>query len=844
MRWSVLAIVTLASGSALQLAAADTANSLLSVDHRRLVSRGDITLAKPVNRSEHGLPVGNGRMGSLIWTTPTAVHCQINRVDLFPFNSYSGIGRLRVQGWVRKTDYCGGAGAVAIDFGGEVFPSSGTRQHLSLYDAQETIEGRGVTLRILAWHARDVMAIEINDRRAQPQPISVNLSMLRPPLVKSGKHVAESKLVAKSSRIALMQTFTEPASTGIVEGDHYAASAVVIGTLGREGQAKPASKTTVRLTLPARKGVFTVLIGSAATFDRKQDVGAAAVAELTAAAAKGYQGLFRANRTWWHEFWARSSVRLHSKDGTAERLEHLYTTFLYVMGSSSRGKYPPKFNGMLWSTNGDERAWGAQFWWWNQQTFYRTPMAANHLELMTPMFDLYSGMYKAQALAARQQWGSKGIYLPETVSYNGLERLPDKLAAELRDLLLERKPWKERSAAFKQHLQTVDVLSSRWSFLYSPQDSSVQPYSFVIHLFSSGAKIAYLYWQKYEYTLDERWLRERAYPMLKGVAEFYRNYPNVKKAADGKYHIYNVNNHESAWGGQDTHEEVAAMHGIVPLAIRASQILKVDADMRRLWQEFLDNLRPLPMCNEPDAISFDRELRVWAPGLKPFRARRGGPTLRPCTTYDLWTLETDNPKMTRIAQATFEHGGQYKSVLAGKPVGPLSEMALQAAMLGRAPAVKAVCTAQVLKYPRMLPNRLALDEMGQSQNVEMIGNLSAGLQLALLQSIPPGPGRPPVVRVFPAWPKEWDAAFRLLARGGFLVSSSMQNGKIEFVEILSQLGGECRMRNPWPDATITLYRKGGKAEEVSGSLVTFRTARKETITVVPKGSKPSRRAIP
>ena len=128
--------------------------------------------------------------------------------------------------------------------------------------------------------------------------------------------------------------------------------------------------------------------------------------------------------------------------------------------------------------------------------------------------------------------------------------------------------------------------------------------------------------------------------------------------------------------------------------------------------------------------------------------------------------------------------------------------------------------------------------------MEMIGNLSTGLQLALLQSIPPGPGRPPVVRVFPAWPREWDAAFRLLARGGFLVSSSMENGRIEFVEILSQLGGECRMRNPWPDAAITLYRKGGKAEEVSGSLLTFRTARQETITVVPKGSTPSRKVIP
>ena len=33
--------------------------------------------------------------------------------------------------------------------------------------------------------------------------------------------------------------------------------------------------------------------------------------------------------------------------------------------------------------------------------------------------------------------------------------------------------------------------------------------------------------------------------MLKGAVEFYRNYPNVKKGADGKYHIHHVNSNES-----------------------------------------------------------------------------------------------------------------------------------------------------------------------------------------------------------------------------------------------------------------------------------------------------------
>ena len=45
----------------------------LSVDHKNLVARADLTYTKPVVRSEEGMPVGNGRMGSLVWTTPDAL---------------------------------------------------------------------------------------------------------------------------------------------------------------------------------------------------------------------------------------------------------------------------------------------------------------------------------------------------------------------------------------------------------------------------------------------------------------------------------------------------------------------------------------------------------------------------------------------------------------------------------------------------------------------------------------------------------------------------------------------------------------------------------------------------
>ena len=97
--------------------------------------------------------------------------------------------------------------------------------------------------------------------------------------------------------------------------------------------------------------------------------------------------------------------------------------------------------------------------------------------------------------------------------------------------------------------------------------------------------------------------------------------------------------------------------------------------------------------------------------------------------------------------------------------------------------------------------------------------------------------------MFPAWPKEWDAAYTLPARGAFLVSSAMENGRIEFVEIQSQAGGECRLHNPWPNATLTFYRNGKKAEVLSGPLVRFSTTRGETVTVDPQGSPPSRKNV-
>src|SRR5215469_5706250 len=143
---------------------ADNADPIAVVDLRRLVSRAELTYTKPVSRSEEGMPIGNGRMGTLVWTTPSALKFQINRPDVFAENCETHSFP------ERHTDYGSGCGYVDIDFvdfGDDVFAEPAFRQNLSLYDALMTVRGNGITARVLAWHERDIIAIEIDDQRKQ-----------------------------------------------------------------------------------------------------------------------------------------------------------------------------------------------------------------------------------------------------------------------------------------------------------------------------------------------------------------------------------------------------------------------------------------------------------------------------------------------------------------------------------------------------------------------------------------------------------------------------------------------------------------------------------------------------
>jgi hypothetical protein len=475
----------------------------------------------------------------------------------------------------------------------------------------------------------------------------------------------------------------------------------------------------------------------------------------------------------------------------------------------------PRFCGVLWGTDGDLRMWGSMYWWHNQGCLFDGFTPANRPELMTCVFNSYSRYLDTYARAARQQWGSQGIWIPETTWFNGLEDLPANIAAEMRDLYLARKPWSERSKEFDAYALNKNGLNSRWNYRYTDQQQG--PFAWTSHVLSTTAKIANVYWLHYAYWTDQEWLRTTGYPIIRGTAEFYRNFPNLYQAADGRYHIRYVNNlEERPWGSSDTPEELLAMRVMFPIAIRASEILKVDADLRTRWKEISDHLLPVPPAPQPGEY------------------------------YDICTPVSDDTALFNSLKASYTGPGSRRGGDGGN-LGILSREPVIAANLGLGELIKTVVPGQMHSNPEtntdQLRNRMMMGEGAGAIEFEQLGNASHGLQNALLQSVPPSAEKEPVNTVFPAWPKGWDAQFTLAARGAFLISASVQNDQVEFVEILSEQGGQCLLRNPWPDGEASVYRNGKAAEGVAGRLLTLSTTTGECLTLFPKGKAPAAKTL-
>jgi hypothetical protein len=283
-------------------------------------------------------------------------------------------------------------------------------------------------------------------------------------------------------------------------------------------------------------------------------------------------------------------------------------------------------------------------------------------------------------------------------------------------------------------------------------------------------------------------------------------------------------------------------------AFRAAEILDVDPDLRVQWIDLLANLAPYPMGGDPRAKALTGGALaddVWAVGYLGEIDGQNNPEdvwLTPVFPFEDWTLETREAATGAIVQKLLDLAPRHASVLGGAGLNTAIRTPIAAARAGRGKELPTVLDRYYAAFAP-LPNGMSLFEGPTAASVEHLGLLTTTLQESLVQSVAPRPGEPEIIRVFPAWPPEWEASFRLLARGGFVVSSEITVGTVTFVDIDSRLGEECRIRNPWGGPCL-VREASGALQECEGEIIVFPTTRGQKYSLLPASSTTLPRRAP
>jgi len=319
--------------------------------------------------------------------------------------------------------------------------------------------------------------------------------------------------------------------------------------------------------------------------------------------------------------------------------------------------------------------------------------------------------------------------------------------------------------------------------------------------------------------------------------------------------------------------DLAAIRGTLPLAIRAAEIIETDAQLRGQWKAFLADLAPYPLGADPRARALTGGALAddaWAAGYKDKvdgSHNSEDVQLTPIFPFEDWTLETNDeaippPNPLRngggrgrcsAARRTLALATRHREVLDGNGLNTAIRSPIAAIRAGVGEELPAILE----RYRAALSpihNGFSFFEQVtpgyQAHSIEHLGLLTMILQEALLQSVSPRPGEPEIISVFPAWPLEWDAEFRLLARGGFLVSAAIKGGEVGEIEIVSRRGETCRLRNPWEAepqprhscrATCWLRDTQGAQQELTGDVLVFGTCPDTTYRI---GRLNGRRSLP
>jgi len=223
---------------------------------------------------------------------------------------------------------------------------------------------------------------------------------------------------------------------------------------------------------------------------------------------------------------------------------------------------------------------------------------------------------------------------------------------------------------------------------------------------------------------------------------------------------------------------------------RQSQVLGVDAEMRPVWQSFLDELSPYPtgMVNGNTVYYLAESINnktenhgLFEPGDQPINLEG---IVFPGENLAIG----GDARQLQIAQDSMQEMDSWGVTKGGNTGNGFCKIFPIAARIGW-PADDLIAKFRAAIIHQWRPSNLTVFQEGGG--IETSGSIEA-LDSMLLQH------ENGILRVFPDWPSSMDASFtRLRAKGAYLVSSEQRAGTVTLIEVISDQGGVLTVQSPW-----------------------------------------------
>ena len=358
----------------------------------------------------------------------------------------------------------------------------------------------------------------------------------------------------------------------------------------------------------------------------------------------------------------------------------------------------------------------------------------------------------------------------------------------------------------------------------------------------------------YEYMLDKEWLGRRAYPFIKKAAEFYCNYMD-KYMGEDRVIWPSVRIEEPGWnkgfkGTRNVLSDLVMFKKCFEWAVKASEILDLDADLRNKWREYLSKIEPLRYGWENGEGYVEMDIDMYcqpdgekAEGIRTSRWGGGGWAVYPGEYIngdedsELADVYRDILRRTNLQDPFLKKSGER--LYSGTPIiHPISSIipTIRMGVHEQFENIREVILSHRMTYGQASSYRLSGDKMPKEifsrtgflwYDWRSVENKYLGVYAVtemLLQS------QGGVIRLFPYYPGEKDVGFSgFRARGGFIIDAKRIGGKLK-ANIYSESGETCRIR--W-DGDIPKVLCNGSEVDVSktGNIVSFSTDVQNIYTV-------------